>query len=299
MTQRICIRLLESRLIKLMPLNHYSCVNCGSWQEYFAAPPLCFVCSDVRNALPDDGWKFVSANEMRERERGGEIVCTWREITKDVWMFTNSPQIGIGSSGYLIVRERGNIAFEAAGWYTRAALEQIEKLGGINFLSASHPHGFGAIWQLEKESEPEFVAFHKDAVQFTKALHVNFVFDDVLEIDDSASLHFVGGHYEGHSVLYLKPQKMLFCGDALKFDLDDAGKTVGVSCHKAFHKQIPLSRGEVEHYKRVIGALEFRQACTPFEYSDDATTADAVRLFDELLKAKQMSTKPIALEREV
>lgn len=282
-----------------MPLSHYSCVNCGSWQEYFAQPPSCFVCSDVRNALPEDGWEFASADEMRERERRGEIVCAWREIAKNVWMFTNSPLVGIGSSGYLIVRESGNIAFEAAGWYTRDALEQIRNLGGINFLSASHPHGFGALWQLEKEFQPEFTAFHKDAVQFTKALHVNFVFDDVLEIGDDASLHFVGGHYEGQSVLLYKPEKLLFCGDALKFDLDERGETVGISCHKAFHKQIPLSRGEVEKYKQVIGALDFTQACTPFEHSRDTGSADAVALFDELLKAKQMTTKPIAIARKV
>ena len=276
-----------------MALTHYSCSNCGAWQEYFAIPPSCFVCSDVRNALPDDGWDFVGFDEMRRRESSGELRCDWREIDENVWMFTNTPQIGIGSSGFLIVREAGNIAFEAAGFYTKPALEQIATLGGINFLSTSHPHGLGALWQLEREFAPEFTAFHRDAVQFSKALNVNFVFDDELEIDDEASIYLVGGHYEGHCVLYYKPRKLLFCGDALKFDLDSAGHTVGLSCHKAFHKQIPLSRREVEHYKAVIGALDFTQACTPFEHSRDTTTADAVRLFDELLKSKQITTRPV------
>ena len=52
-----------------MPLEHYTCTNCGFWQRYFAAPPDCPVCTDVRNDLPENGWEFVSANEMAERER--------------------------------------------------------------------------------------------------------------------------------------------------------------------------------------------------------------------------------------
>src|SRR4028119_129348 len=100
-----------------MALHHYSCSNCGFWQEYFAVPPACPVCSDVRNALPENGWNFVSADEMKMREAAMEIRCSWRFVEDDIVVFENSPQIGIGSSGYLILRSTGNIAFEAAGWY--------------------------------------------------------------------------------------------------------------------------------------------------------------------------------------
>jgi hypothetical protein len=281
-----------------MPYNHYSCDNCGNWQEYFAIPPACPVCSDVRNALPENGWSFTSADEMREREQKGEITCSWRQIDEDVWAFSNAPQIGIGSSGYLIVRETGNIAFEAAGWYTTDALKFIQTLGGIKILSASHPHGFGALWQLEREFQPQFVAFQREAVQFTKAFNVNFVFDDALEIDDDAKLLHVGGHYEGQSVLYYAPRKMLFSGDTLKFDLDDSGKTVGLSCHKAFHKQIPLSRKEIKKYWEVLSSVDFTQVCTPFEHTPDARTADALRLFEAQLDGARTFTAPIKIERE-
>ncbi len=235
---------------------------------------------------------------MLEQEGNGELVCTWRQIETDIWMFSNSPQLGIGSSGYLIVRPTGNIAFEAAGWYTQNALEQIKTLGGIRFLSSSHPHGFGALWQLQRECQPETVAFQREAIRFTKAFDVNFAFDDLLEIDDDAALFYVGGHYEGQSILYYAGQKMLFSGDALKFEAE-AGKTTGVSCHKAFHKQIPLSRSEIEKYQSVLSALDFRQVCTPFEHTPDATTEDAERLFKTLLESKRTFTTPISVERNL
>lgn len=280
-----------------MPLTHYTCTNCGYWQSYFAAPPDCPVCSDVRNALPDDGWEFTSAPEMLERERSGAVKCVWREIDNGIWMFSNETPLGIGSSGYLIRRETGNIAFESPGWWTREAIEQLDKLGGVKFASASHPHGFGAIYQLEENFPDATIAFQREAVQFTKALAVNLVFDDLLAIDEATTLYHVGGHYEGQAVLHYAPRRILFCGDALKFDVNDAGETVAISCHKAFHKQIPLSKSEIETYLKVIGNLDFTQACSPFEHAPDATTADAVRLFEEQLASHRTSAAPLFLKR--
>ena len=279
-----------------MSLEHYTCTNCGYWQQYFAAPPACPVCSDVRNALPENGWEFVSAGEILSRERRGEVKCMWREIDEGIWMFSNETPLGIGSSGYVIVRETGNIAFESPGWWTRDAIKYIDSLGGLRFVSSSHPHGFGAIYQLEEYFPDAAIAFQREAVQFTKAFVVNLVFDDVLAIDEAATLYHVGGHYEGQTVLYYEPRKILFCGDALKFDLDADGKTVGISCHKAFHKQIPLSKKEIENYLRVIGSLDFRQACSPFEHAPDATTNDAVRLFQTQLESHRTTAAPLSLK---
>lgn len=279
-----------------MSLEHYSCTNCGYWQHYFAVPPACPVCSDVRNALPENGWEFVGAPEMLEREQRGEVKCRWREIDDGIWMFSNETPLGIGSSGYIIRRETGNIAFESPGWWTEDAIKFIDSIGGLRFISSSHPHGFGAIWQLEEYFPGATIAFQREAVQFTKALAINAVFDDVLAIDEAATLYHVGGHYEGQSVLYYEPRQILFCGDALKFDVDETGKTVAISCHKAFHKQIPLAKSEIENYRRVIGNLDFRQACTPFEHAPDVTRDDALRLFDAQLENHRTSAQPIRLE---
>ena len=271
-------------------LSHYSCTNCGAWHQHFATPPACFVCSDVRNALPEDGWNFLSAGQMRDREEISELTMTWRQVTDDIWMYTNNPLVGIGSSGYVIVRPEGNVAFEAAGWYTQAALAHIESIGGIATLTCSHPHGMGALWQLQNKFSPE-VVMQKEGVRFTKAFDVHFPWDETLQLDEEISLHHVGGHYEGHNVLYYRKEKALFCGDALKFDTDERGDVHGISCHKAFHKQIPLSHDELRTYKRVIGALDFTQAFTPFEHGRGVTTGDAVQLFDEQLALRRTNAK--------
>ena len=60
-----------------MALRPYSCGNCGHWQRWFAPPPSCPVCTDVRNALPEDGWDFATDTTRRRRAAGGPIRA-WR-----------------------------------------------------------------------------------------------------------------------------------------------------------------------------------------------------------------------------
>ena len=135
-----------------MALTWFACANCGFWQKHFA-PPDCPVCTDVRNDLPEDGWHFLPEAEVAATHDGGG-----REVAPGLWAFTTRPALGLAGTGWLIVRDGGNIAFEAAPYYSDAMLEQIAALGGIACLSASHAHGYGALFQLQRRFEPKIVA---------------------------------------------------------------------------------------------------------------------------------------------
>ena len=63
------------------------------------------------------------------------------------------------------------------------------------------------------------------------------------------ALRHVGGHYEGQAVLCDEGRRTLFCGDAFKVDQDAAGNSTAVSTHKAFHKSIPLTPGELAYVR--------------------------------------------------
>ena len=88
---------------------------------------------------------------------------------------------------------------------------------------------------------------------------------------------------------------MLFCGDSLKVDLDDDGAAVALSCHKAFHAQIPLSYGELRQYLTVIAALRFDTVCTPFECVPGVTTDHVVHLIQRLLSGPP-NAAPVPME---
>ncbi len=274
-----------------MPLARTACTHCGHWHLYFAGqqPPGCLVCTDVRNALPPDGWEFLPVEAVL-----GRLTNSWREYMPGVWGVSATPQFGLGATGWVIVRPDGNVAFEAAPVYQPDALAFIDGLGGVKVLSCSHPHGMGALWQLADRYKPQVVV-HTDGVRFTKAFRVTWPADDVHELAPGLTLYHVGGHYEGHSVLYDAGRRALFAGDALKVDFHPDGRPRAISCHKGYHYEIPLSHGEIRHYRRVFAALPFEHVFTPFEYAAGVTRDHALALFDRLLGGPPTAT-PVALE---
>ena len=272
-----------------MPLSHYACSNCGFWQMHFASPPDCPVCTDVRNDLPEDGWQFLSEAEVAATHAGDV-----REVAPGLWAFTTTPNLGLAGIGWLIVRDGGNIAFEAAPYYAAEMLHQLRALGGIRFLSASHAHGYGALFQLQREFGPEVVAIQREDLNMTKAFCVNAPFDDQLELAPGYTLHHVGGHYEGQAALHDAIGRRLFCGDMFKIEQDPAGISQAVSSHKAFHKNIPLTHAELRRYREAIAPLEFDAALTPFEYAPEVTRSVALAVLDEAL-ARPPGVKRIAL----
>lgn len=191
-------------------------------------------------------------------------------LTKVFSRSSNNPPIGIGARGYLILHPAGNIAFEATGFYSPDALDLIDARGGIRFSSASHPHAYGAGWQLQERFNPK-VVIHVADLTWTNTLHVAYPMDDKLELHAGYTLHHTGGHFDGHTILHLAERKILFAGDALKFHLADS--PTGISCYKAFNRRLPLSHTEIERYAAVIGNLDFDETYTTFEHSPhrDAT----------------------------
>jgi glyoxylase-like metal-dependent hydrolase (beta-lactamase superfamily II) len=118
--------------------------------------------------------------------------------------------------------------------------------------------------------------------------------DDVLALAPDLTLHRTGGHFPGHSVLHDSRRGVLFCGDSLKVDLDADGNPAGLSAHKAFHAQIPLSHGELREYLAVVAELDFGTVATPFELVPGVTTDHVVHLVQRLLSGPP-DAAPIAL----
>ena len=284
-----------------MPLQQYACRHCGHWQPWFAGqdPVACPVCTDVRNALPPDGWDWVTTEKA-----DAELETQWRELVPGkLWGFSCTPKFGLGATGWLLLHDRGNVAFEAAPRYSAAALEKIRELGGVRILSTSHPHGYGGLWQLQDEFAPD-LPLQKEDLKYSKAFKVSRPYDDRLDLYPDLTLRHTGGHYEGHSVLYWDEIAAVFCGDALKIDFtgdgtpdgppDDGSTRTGtpraISCHKGFHYQIPLSPEELRKYRDVFAELPFTTALTPFEYAPGVTREHAVSLYELLLEGHPHTT---------
>lgn len=272
-----------------MPLRPHVCTNCGYWQRYFERPSSCPVCLDVRHVPPEDGWQFLTAEELDER-----VDCNWKEVEPGVWRFAADPALGIGPTGYLVARPEGNVVFEGADWYDDPALEHIGALGGVSYVSASHPHAYGALWRVVERYEAT-VAIQREDLAWVSTFGVGAPFDERMELLSGLELLHVGGHFDGQSVLHDEERGILFAGDTLKLELGLDGRTAhAISCHKAFVRGIPLTHAEVIRYREVLSELNFEQTFTTFEQGENVGRDEVLKLFDHLLSSKP-SMKPMSL----
>ena len=241
-----------------LDLPAFLCDNCGYWQRYFEPPPSCPMCLDARHVVPQDGWRF--------------------------W---NDPVGGIGPNAYLVQTAAGNMGFEGCPVFSEAALDHIEALGGLAVLSASHPHSYGALWQLQDRFDPE-LALHPGDLAWSSALRVTWPWDETLEPLPGLELHLTAGHFAGHAVLFDRIRRILFCGDALKFEPDpgDPRRALAISAHKAFVRGVPLTPAELHRYRAVFAPLDFAQTWTPFEQAANSGRAEALALIDGMLATR-------------
>ena len=265
-----------------LQLPPWFCTNCGFWQRHFETPPSCPLCLDSRHVLPTDGWRFLDVERAR-----AAYPMHWRELEPDVWVYWNEPVEGIGARCYLNVSEAGNFMFEGAAIFSDEALAHIESLGGIDVLSASHPHSYGALWQLQDRFAPE-LALHPGDLGWWAAFCVSWTFDERLAVLPGVELHRTGGHFEGHTVAWLAERRIVCCGDALKFELDpeDDRRALTVSTHKAFVRGVPCSHDECRRYRDVFARLDFEQTWTPFEAAANSGREQAVALFELMLATR-------------
>jgi len=258
------------------------CTNCGFWQRHFDTPPSCPLCLDARHVLPTDGWRFLSLDEAQ-----AAYPMHWAELEDGVWSFWNDPVDGIGARCTLAITEHGNFMFEGAAVFSAQALERIESLGGIDVLSASHPHSYGALFQLQDRFEPELV-LHPGDLAWWGAFCVTWTFDDAVQVLPGIELHHTGGHFDGHAVASLARHRILCCGDALKFELhpDDDRRATSISTHKAFVRGIPCSPDECRRYRDVFAGIDFVQTWTPFEAAANSGRAEALALLQRMIDTR-------------
>ena len=273
-----------------MSLFSYVCTNCGFWQRHFTVPASCPVCTDFRHTPSEAGFEF-----WREDEAARRITTSWREDENGIVVFQSDPKLGIGPNGHLVSSPAGNILFESPAWFSDAALAFIEAQGGVRFLAASHPHAYGALWQVQERFAPETLAIQTADLPWTNAFRVTHPFDERLTLAPGAELIHTGGHFDGHAVLFLRERETLFAGDMVKFHLHDT--PVGISTHKAFNRAIPTSHAETRRYREAVEPLAFAEVYTTFEHAPRGvgTRGAVLRLFEQQLAGAPF-VSPVPLE---
>ncbi len=281
-----------SPFLPSLRLTAFVCTNCGFWQRSSQVPTSCPICLDSRHVPPTGDWVFRPFEEARDR-----YPCHMEKLLEGLYRIWNEPVEGIGPNSYLSISQSGNFLFEGATVFSDEVISNIRDLGGISYLSSSHPHSYGALWQIEELFEPEII-MHPEDYSWAGAFQVTWPFDDILQFTERFSVLHSGVHFAGHTFAYDKEKEICFCGDSLKFECsNDSPRTaLRVSSHKAFVRGVPITQKEAAQYHKVFSKMNFNKTFTPFEQVFNFGCEEALQLF-ELFQVERPSSHFISLER--
>lgn len=229
----------------------WTCATCGiEHSESAEAPSVCAICTDERQFVPASGQRWTTRSEMTAQGYRTRLT----QLEPDLYAVTVDPSFAIGQRGLLLRTASGNLLWEPPGFLDDAAIETVRELGGVQVISASHPHLTGASIQWSH-------AFHRAAVLVAAADRQWIRRPDeairlwagTCEVLPGVTLVQCGGHFAGSSVTHWASGAdglgALLTGDTIAVGAD----RTSANAMRSYVNNIPLPERAV---RRILRAVE-------------------------------------------
>lgn len=120
-------------------MNHPICVTCGV--QHDAQDDGRKICEDDRQYVAWAGQQWRTLDQMRGDGYRNRI----EEIETDRWGIGTEPRFAIGQRTLLVRTGTGIVLWDPVSCLDDETVGTIGDLGGVQAISASHPHFYGAI----------------------------------------------------------------------------------------------------------------------------------------------------------
>ncbi len=179
-------------------MGTWICATCGN---HFAdpRPDVCVVCADERQWVPPSGQRWTTLAELAAAGHRSDIRAAEPGLTG----IGADPPVAIGQRSLLVSSVAGNVLWDPSGFIDDAAVAAVRALGGLRFVTASHPHFYGAISSWARAFDAEILV-PADDVAWLRAdpdLRVR-LWSGVLSVLPAVTLIQCGGHFPGSAVLH-------------------------------------------------------------------------------------------------
>ncbi len=260
----------------------YICVTCGTQFSPSANPPdHCPICEDDRQYVGPNGQQWTTLAQMRTNYHN-----RFYAVEPGVTGIITEPKFAIGQRAFLVETEHGNVLWEALTYLDETTIAEIERRGGIEAISLSHPHYYSTIneWSHALGNVPIHLPQADKRYVMREGPNVTFWDGDTLELLPGLTVIRTGGHFPGAAVLHwaggANGKGTLFCGDTMQV----VAHRDWVSFMFSYPNSIPLDPGSVRH---LIDMLE------PFEYEDLYGAFGGVILKDAKAKVRESAERYI------
>lgn len=236
-------------------MEQFICTTCGTQYAPAGSPPEgCPICLDERQYVGYGGQRWTTLAQMKAEGRTNLVETMEPGLTS----IRTTPAFAIGQHALLIQSPHGNILWDCISYLDDETARKVEELGGIRAIAISHPHyyssmttwadRFGAAIFLSA-ADREHVMADPSGIQFWEG--------DTLELAPGLTVHRVGGHFTGSSVLHWEAggegRGALLTGDTVQV-VQDRNQ---VSFMYSYPNFIPLPAREVARIRDRLLPLRF------------------------------------------
>ena len=176
----------------------FVCATCGN---HFPGPqpPVCAVCADERQWLPPGGQRWTTLAEL---EAAGH-ACDVRAVEPGLTGIGAEPPFAIGQRSLLVHTPEGNLLWDPSGFIDAAAVAAVRERGGLDFVTASHPHFHGAINEWARAFGAEICVPDVDAAWLRPGAKARVrTWSGTLGVLPGLTLVQCGGHFPGSAVVH-------------------------------------------------------------------------------------------------
>ncbi len=249
----------------------WTCATCAIEHSDTEHPPaVCEICTDDRQFVPQTGQRWTTQAELAAAGHRGVIT----ELEADLFAVDVVPELGIGQRGLFLRTPGGNLLWEPPGYVDDQMVSTIRDLGGVDVVSASHPHLTGASiqWSHAFDNAPVLVA-SADRSWIRRPDPVIKLWSGEERVLPGVTFVQCGGHFAGSSVAHWSVgaagRGALLTGDTIAIGADRKS----VSVMRSFVNRIPLPERAVRRILTAIEPYEFDRLYGAFKTIDTGAAA--------------------------
>ncbi|NRD77119.1 hypothetical protein HPT25_06370 [Bacillus sp. BRMEA1] len=262
-------------------MEKFICSTCGiQFPLSKEPPPTCLICQEERQYVNPMGQSWTTLEKMLlEKKYKNEIL----QEEDGLYSITTKPNFAIGQTAYLVQDKGFPILWDCITYLDEITLTEIKRLGGVQAIALSHPHYYSTqVEWAEALGVPIYI--HEDDQQWVTrpSEHIKFWTGENLPLSEGLTLHRLGGHFKGGTVLHWANNQagngILLTGDIIQVVADPHW----VSFMYSYPNLIPLPAKKVAEIAEKVRELKFERLYNAFhrvvkEKANEAVNKSAER----------------------
>ncbi|MGI6901392.1 MULTISPECIES: MBL fold metallo-hydrolase [Leclercia] len=234
------------------------CKTCGTSYDADHEPQHCAICEDERQYVPATGQEWLDFSALTNTHTN-----KWQQLEPDLLSIKTVPAFAINQRAILLRTAQGNVLWDCIANLDPATRALVNALGGIDAIAISHPHYYTTMqdWAAAFNA-PVYLHARDRQWVMRDSPALRFWEGDSLEIVPDVTLHRLGGHFAGGTVLHWhRDGGILLAGDILQVT---PGKD-GVSFMWSYPNMLPLPAGVVAEIAARLEKVSFERLYGAFE----------------------------------